>query len=439
MTRHVTRLCGSFVPQLNEWKALFKFHAEHETADSLPTLPVDLMDGEAPGSDAFKLTGMPIAWKELWLKLAGRFPRPHHAAAEGIMADARPQGSSAADDVARNAGASAATPQLPLPLHNSVTGINYQPAARQQAGTQHRRRLAVGEMPMHAAAADILPGHLYFIVLPKFEGEMCVGVGRVKEKLGAGEFLKVEWLARPGWSNTPSKKTAFFWEATSTFRAARSGFRGRGRQITSTEPLAAFLPVPVELTSQSATYDASLPLLHAQQQKNLRITKQCISMLREFSALRWPDLIRTGEQAVANSQDTLPPSEASAALTGHRQGAADIEKDAGEVNVDAEDKYFAKGGSRKEGEIEVDSSEKKQEKADSEEEEEEEVDSSSSEEEEKEEEVDSSEEECKARRSQKRSQSESQPSISGTPSSASHSVQNPQRPKRSRTAINRFS
>eukprot|EP00965_Chrysotila_dentata_P062891 2083497-Pleurochrysis_carterae.AAC.1 len=61
--------------------------------------------------------------------------------------------------------------------------------------------------------------------------------------------MKVSWLARPGWSNNPSNKTAFFWEPTPTFRAARTGHRGRGRQITSTEPLAAFLPVPVELTT----------------------------------------------------------------------------------------------------------------------------------------------------------------------------------------------
>eukprot|EP00965_Chrysotila_dentata_P012722 419970-Pleurochrysis_carterae.AAC.1 len=80
---------------------------------------------------------------------------------------------------------------------------------------------------------------------------MCIGVGRVEEKLGSGES-KVAWLARPGWSNTPSSKAGFFWEATPNFRAARTGFRGRGQQISNTEPLAAFLPVPVDLTTQSA-------------------------------------------------------------------------------------------------------------------------------------------------------------------------------------------
>eukprot|EP00965_Chrysotila_dentata_P086364 2849706-Pleurochrysis_carterae.AAC.1 len=76
-------------------------------------------------------------------------------------------------------------------------------------------------MPMHATAAEILPGHLYFVVLPKFEREMCIGVGRVEEKLGSGES-KIAWLARSGWSNTPSNKAGFFWEAAPNFRAART-------------------------------------------------------------------------------------------------------------------------------------------------------------------------------------------------------------------------
>eukprot|EP00965_Chrysotila_dentata_P023483 778406-Pleurochrysis_carterae.AAC.2 len=127
--------------------------------------------------------------------------------------------------------------------------------------------------------------------------------------------MKVAWLARPGWSNNPASQAAFFGEATPTFQAARTGYRGRGQQITSTEPLAAFLPVPVELTAQSATFDRSLSLLHPQQQKNVRVCKQCITSLREFSALRWPDLVRTAEQAVADPSGCLPTSEAGAALS----------------------------------------------------------------------------------------------------------------------------
>eukprot|EP00965_Chrysotila_dentata_P046917 1557345-Pleurochrysis_carterae.AAC.2 len=169
---------------------------------------------------------------------------------------------------------------------------------------------------------------------------MCVGVGSKEEKLGCGELMKVAWLARPGWSNTPSNKAAFFWKAiTPNFRAARTGFRVRRRQITSTEPLAAFLPVPLELTTQSANYDPSLPLLHShQQQKNLPITKQCISALRAFCALRWPELIRTAEQAMAVPLGALPASAASVALTEHCQGAADSN-----LRASAADSYAADG------------------------------------------------------------------------------------------------
>eukprot|EP00965_Chrysotila_dentata_P094048 3108820-Pleurochrysis_carterae.AAC.1 len=79
-----------------------------------------------------------------------------------------------------------------------------------------------------------------------------------------GELVKVAWLARPSRSNDPSNKAGFFWEATPNFRASRTGYRSRGQQVTSTEPLAAFLPVSVELTAQFATFDPSLSLLHPQ-------------------------------------------------------------------------------------------------------------------------------------------------------------------------------
>eukprot|EP00965_Chrysotila_dentata_P088349 2918072-Pleurochrysis_carterae.AAC.1 len=62
---------------------------------------------------------MPIAWKELWRKLAGHFSRPHPATAQAApsAADVCAQDSSAADNIARSTPAPA--PELSLPLHNS--------------------------------------------------------------------------------------------------------------------------------------------------------------------------------------------------------------------------------------------------------------------------------------------------------------------------------
>eukprot|EP00965_Chrysotila_dentata_P082660 2727783-Pleurochrysis_carterae.AAC.2 len=286
-----------------EWKALFTFHAEFNTADSVPELPATLeMPGYEGGQDR-------------------RFPRPHHTRTSQLSSAPQHESSGAADVRRNDAAHNTASQALPLPVHNSITGINYQPSARQHASALLRRRTAVEDMKLHADSADIEVGQLFFIVLTNFEGEMCIGLGRVEEKGEGGKAMKVAWLARPGWSNNPSQKAAFFWEQTPLFRAARTGHRDSGQQITSTEPQAAFLPVPVELTSQSATYDPKLALLHPEQQKNIRIRKQYITTLRAFCAAKWPTLIYTAEQAAADSSGSLLVSEASAALSLQRPKA----------------------------------------------------------------------------------------------------------------------
>eukprot|EP00965_Chrysotila_dentata_P148899 4917406-Pleurochrysis_carterae.AAC.1 len=76
--------------------------------------------------------------------------------------------------MATNATENAPQPALPLPLHNSVTGMNYPHAARQQATILSRRLQNVSDMEMHARPDEITVGKLYFIVLPRFEGEMCI-------------------------------------------------------------------------------------------------------------------------------------------------------------------------------------------------------------------------------------------------------------------------
>eukprot|EP00965_Chrysotila_dentata_P082749 2730385-Pleurochrysis_carterae.AAC.1 len=63
--------------QVAEWKPLFKFHADYETADSVPPTPINLHIND---NKTHTMHGMPIPWNTLWSKLAGRFPRPHHAA-----------------------------------------------------------------------------------------------------------------------------------------------------------------------------------------------------------------------------------------------------------------------------------------------------------------------------------------------------------------------
>eukprot|EP00965_Chrysotila_dentata_P236275 6201227-Pleurochrysis_carterae.AAC.5 len=58
--------------QVAAWQALFKFLETHTTADSVPAsprvLPVEV-EGPPPERTDMTLTGLPIAWKELWGKL----------------------------------------------------------------------------------------------------------------------------------------------------------------------------------------------------------------------------------------------------------------------------------------------------------------------------------------------------------------------------------
>eukprot|EP00965_Chrysotila_dentata_P150571 4974469-Pleurochrysis_carterae.AAC.1 len=109
-------------PQVAEWKALFDFHTQYETSDSVPPLPVEL---SLPEGRSMVLTGMPIPWSQLWGKLGARFPRQHHSSTGGATSHhVVPKASDPA---------AVATQELPLPLQNSVTGINYQEADRRNA------------------------------------------------------------------------------------------------------------------------------------------------------------------------------------------------------------------------------------------------------------------------------------------------------------------
>eukprot|EP00965_Chrysotila_dentata_P122051 4034968-Pleurochrysis_carterae.AAC.2 len=119
--------------KIEEWNELFSpFTLSTTQPDSVPKLPATILEspGEAEKPD-FTLVGIPGAWQELWGKLAGRFPRPHLAAAQSAAPSSPTlQHSSGAADISRNIyTAEPSAEPLPLPLHNSVTGLNYLPGA----------------------------------------------------------------------------------------------------------------------------------------------------------------------------------------------------------------------------------------------------------------------------------------------------------------------
>eukprot|EP00965_Chrysotila_dentata_P166095 5484082-Pleurochrysis_carterae.AAC.1 len=74
---------------------------------------------------------------------------------------------------------------------------------------------------------DILAGDLYFIELPKFEGEMRVGIGRPERDGDEEGTIVVSWLQRRGWSNDPASP-GLLWSGSLSFDAPAIGASGRG-------------------------------------------------------------------------------------------------------------------------------------------------------------------------------------------------------------------
>eukprot|EP00965_Chrysotila_dentata_P026782 888784-Pleurochrysis_carterae.AAC.1 len=101
---------------------------------------------------------------------------------------------------------------------------------------------AVQSMPM--SVNSVVMCQLYFVILPEFEGELRVGIGRPEPEEG------VEEGRRSTWSNDPDRP-GFKWSGTPMLVAARHGVRGRGAHMRNTEPLSSFLSLPVKLTGSS--------------------------------------------------------------------------------------------------------------------------------------------------------------------------------------------
>eukprot|EP00965_Chrysotila_dentata_P233557 6199661-Pleurochrysis_carterae.AAC.1 len=72
------------------------------------------------------MKGMPADWGTVWSKLEGRFSRPHHRASAVAESTQHPAAVDGANNTAQHPPLQPA--QAPT---NSVTGLNYLPAARQ--------------------------------------------------------------------------------------------------------------------------------------------------------------------------------------------------------------------------------------------------------------------------------------------------------------------
>eukprot|EP00965_Chrysotila_dentata_P175015 5777672-Pleurochrysis_carterae.AAC.1 len=76
-------------------------------------------------------------------------------------------------------------------------------------------------MPACLTAEQVLPGQLYFVHVPEFEGELRVGLGRAEAELSEdGTKRRVNWLQRRAWSNDPAQD-GLTWPSTPNFEVVR--------------------------------------------------------------------------------------------------------------------------------------------------------------------------------------------------------------------------
>eukprot|EP00965_Chrysotila_dentata_P054978 1825020-Pleurochrysis_carterae.AAC.5 len=123
---------------------------------------------------------------------------------------------------------------MPLPLLNSVTGLNHAPAARKAARLRAAAQATASELPgLEEVDEDIVVGRLYFIEISMFEGELRVEVGRPERDGNDEGTVLVSWLQRRGWSDNPAHP-GFLWSGSPSFDAA-AGASGRG-VMQSSEP-----------------------------------------------------------------------------------------------------------------------------------------------------------------------------------------------------------
>ena len=254
-----------FTPaQCEEWEALFDFHLQHESPESVPMAPHTLRT--ATTGHSVTMHGTPVSWSEMWTTLR-RLPRAHLGTGEQqheqqLTAVASQSVASSSSGITKG-----------LALENSVTGTNYPKRDREKQGETYKMQVAVSQLPHSRSTVQLK--QLYFVALPHFEGEFAVGVGRaVKESKGE---VMIEWLQRRGWNES------FLWSKSPMFDPyvlSRTAEK-------SSHPMCDILPVDVELTVKSKHLeDASL----TDKRQRFCIVHECVVRLREYCSQIRPEL-----------------------------------------------------------------------------------------------------------------------------------------------------
>jgi hypothetical protein len=284
VTKDVRARMANFTEsQQQQWHALFQFHELYDTADAVPTLPINLT---SPSGDMFTMeSGSPVDWTESWRELAWRFDRPHQP-----RSNEAPNSADTANGAESHNG-TASQSHKPVDLINGVTGGNLTKLTRKHA-------LAKRSVVLEAAAlgskqiTTVAIGELYFAVSDAADGELFVKIVHTKSMDASSSSCEASRLQR--------SETDFKWKETPTFKWSADA---KVENISFTS----LLPVPVMLTKGTEKEYVETG--------NARVTKAGTKLLHAYVAQHRHELLASEpEPETALNPETLASTGSSSSL-----------------------------------------------------------------------------------------------------------------------------
>jgi len=277
--------------QQQQWHAMKYFHDTFPTADTLPPLPITL---PSPNGTQFTMqNGSPLDWNAAWEAVAWIHDRPHKPS-EGTSAHVN-DGTADNADGASSAGGSeykkgfggglggrggagdgpASRVPADASVVNGVTGANNTKLDRKHAAQDEELAATVRDLPAHGIK-ELAEHKLHFAVAAA-DGEfrVCVvKVDKLEDICNTSTFVRDK--DNPMWGMTPTLTAPI------------------GRVTKTKVPRASLLAVPVLLTDTSyRSLDLKARSVAGQ---SIKLSKKCMTLLREFLKVKRPDLIKYDTQ-----------------------------------------------------------------------------------------------------------------------------------------------
>ena len=343
-----------FTPaQHADWDALFGFHEQYTSADSIPSEQMQLKTSDGR---VLNMEGPPD-WNELW-RVLRRFPRAHRKDAQpsasapppppppppapigNLVAVTMPDGKVAMLPLAASDA---------LTLNNRVGGINNTKAAVSKSKKLAQQAQDVMRLDSARPESQIEVGKLYFARIQKSEGELLVGLCTPygpfedipdpddNDGVRTVRACPVAWFIRKPWSSKPTAK-AYKWSSNPVFipslyselveddenRSKKSKATYVKRVQANLEPQSSFLPVDVAQT-ESSIFDSNIPMVEGSHR--VKLSQPGVNLLRKFVAERAPELVDPAP-AAAGALSLCGACDVSEAESDH--GESDEESDGAE-------------------------------------------------------------------------------------------------------------